>query len=101
MCGENYKNLNHRSNSLWNFYFYRVKGNDDSEMTLDDMEKFHSLLLQYLKESYGISFEKWTLTNILLPSLSAAATGMVSKVLKIVLNSGEPNSSVRFGTYQK
>ena len=45
---------------------------------MDEMEEFHNVLYKYLYETYGINFEKCTLTNICLPSLSAASTGYVS-----------------------
>ena len=57
---------------------FRIKGNTDTELTMDEMEEFHNVLYKYLYETYGINFEKCTLTNICLPSLSAASTGYVS-----------------------
>ena len=58
--------------------FFRIKGNGDSDLTAEDMETFHNVLYGYLNETYGINFEKCTLTNICLPALSAASTGYVS-----------------------
>lgn len=55
----------------------RIKGNGDSDLTAEDMETFHNVLYGYLNETYGINFEKCTLTNICLPVLSAASTGYI------------------------
>jgi len=55
----------------------KIKGNTDTELTMDEMEEFHNVLYKYLYETYGINFEKCTLTNICLPSLSAASTGYI------------------------
>jgi len=54
-----------------------IKGNTDTDLTMDEMEEFHNVLYKYLYETYGINFEKCALTNICLPALSAASTGYI------------------------
>ena len=57
-----------------------MKRNDEAEMSLEDMEKFHDLLNNYLKECFKIQFDRMVLTNVVLPAVSASFTGNVSSL---------------------
>ena len=51
------------------------------EMTEEDMESFHRVLDNYLREAFRIQFDQLTLSNIVLPILSASSSGNVSLIL--------------------
>jgi hypothetical protein len=59
---------------------FRLKTDRDTEMSVDDMERFHAILQKHMKETLGINFESLILTNIALPILSAAQNGQVSPI---------------------
>ena len=67
--------------SLHPLYYYRLKRTDDMEMTEEDMESFHRVLDNYLREAFRIQFDQLTLSNIVLPTLSASSSGNVSLIL--------------------
>ena len=48
------------------------------DMSVEDMERFHGILNKYLLDTFQIRFEKLTLRNIVLPTLSANYRGIVS-----------------------
>ena len=53
------------------------------EMTEEDMERFHRVLDNYLREAFRVQFDQLTLSNIVLPTLSASSSGNVSLILKL------------------
>ena len=53
------------------------------EMTEEDMESFHRVLDNYLREAFRIRFDQLTLSNIVLPTLSASSSGNVSLILNL------------------
>jgi len=59
--------------AVWN----ELKRTDDMEMTEEDMESFHRVLDNYLREAFRIQFDQLTLSNIVLPTLSASSSGNV------------------------
>ena len=54
------------------------------DMTVEDMERFHGILNKYLLDNFKIQFDKLTLRNIVLPTLSATSQGVVSYSLSNV-----------------
>ena len=52
------------------------------DMSVEDMERFHGILNKYLLDTFQIQFNKLTLKNIVLPTLSATSQGVVSYSVK-------------------
>ena len=55
----------------------KVKGDTDTDLTMDKMEAFHDIINRYMYDTYGIDFENCVLTNICLPALSASSDGHI------------------------
>ena len=58
-------------------FWKKFKTDNEMEMSLDQMERFHEILQNHLKECFGIQFDKLTLTSIILPTMTAALNGSV------------------------
>ena len=69
-----------------------MKRTDDMEMTEEDMERFHRVLDNYLREAFRVQFDQLTLSNIVLPTLSASSSGNVSLILKLKISNIQTHS---------